>query len=37
MWLGILAGGMVTAFLMAFRVKYALVVGIALVSILSWP
>ena len=37
MWLGILCGGIVTAFLMSFRVKYALITGIALVSILSWP
>ncbi|UKZ83726.1 hypothetical protein TrVFT333_011535 [Trichoderma virens FT-333] len=37
MWLAIFCGGIVTAFLMAFRVKYALVIGIALVSIISWP
>ncbi|KAH6669145.1 permease [Plectosphaerella plurivora] len=37
MWTAIFAGGIVTAFLMSFRVKYALIVGIALVSILSWP
>lgn len=37
MWVGIMCGGMVTAFLMSFRVKYALIIGIALVSILSWP
>jgi AGZA family xanthine/uracil permease-like MFS transporter len=37
MWLGIMCGGIVTAFLMSFRVKYALIAGIALVSILSWP
>ena len=36
MW-AIFGGGIVTAFLMSFRVKYALIVGIALVSILSWP
>ncbi|KAL6862319.1 permease [Trichoderma novae-zelandiae] len=37
MWLAIFCGGILTAFLMAFRVKYALVIGIALVSIISWP
>ncbi|KAK6444633.1 hypothetical protein FP744_10000881 [Trichoderma asperellum] len=37
MWLAVFCGGVVTAFLMAFRVKYALVIGIALVSIISWP
>lgn len=37
MWVGICCGGIVTAFLMAFRIKYALIIGIALVSILSWP
>ncbi|RFU76947.1 mfs transporter, agza family, xanthine uracil permease [Trichoderma arundinaceum] len=36
-WLAIFCGGIITAFLMAFRVKYALVIGIALVSIISWP
>ncbi|KOS17359.1 putative xanthine/uracil permease [Escovopsis weberi] len=37
LWLAIFCGGIVTAFLMAFRVKYALVTGIAIVSIVSWP
>lgn len=37
MWVGIICGGLLTAFLMAFRVKSAIVVGIAMVSILSWP
>lgn len=37
MWVGILFGGIFTAFLMAFRVKSAIVIGIAIVSILSWP
>ncbi|KJK95405.1 hypothetical protein H633G_00695 [Metarhizium anisopliae BRIP 53284] len=37
MWLGIFCGGIVTAFLMAYRIKYSLVIGIALVSIISWP
>ncbi|KAK3325328.1 permease family-domain-containing protein [Apodospora peruviana] len=37
MWVGILCGGLLTAFLMAFRVKSAIIIGIAVVSILSWP
>ncbi|KAM0551231.1 hypothetical protein ACHAPJ_008576 [Fusarium lateritium] len=37
MWTAIFAGGLLTVYLMAFRVKYAFIIGIALVSILSWP
>ncbi|KAI1012405.1 hypothetical protein LB504_012803 [Fusarium proliferatum] len=37
LWVAVFCGGIVTAFLMAFRVKYALILGIALVSVLSWP
>ncbi|RDW83456.1 hypothetical protein BP5796_04947 [Coleophoma crateriformis] len=37
MWIGILCGGMVTSYLMAYRYKCAIIIGIALVSILSWP
>ncbi|KAH3979785.1 hypothetical protein HBI81_149420 [Parastagonospora nodorum] len=37
MWLGIMAGGLVTAYLMAYKVKSAMIVGILLVSIISWP
>ncbi|GAO17786.1 hypothetical protein UVI_02006190 [Ustilaginoidea virens] len=37
MWLAIFCGGIMTAFLMAYRVKYSLVIGIALVSVISWP
>ncbi|KFA78104.1 hypothetical protein S40288_05673 [Stachybotrys chartarum IBT 40288] len=37
MWVGIMCGGILTAILMAYRVKYSLILGIALVSILSWP
>ncbi|KAI1812235.1 xanthine/uracil permease family protein-like protein [Poronia punctata] len=37
MWIGIFIGGIFVAFLMAFKVKSAIVIGIALVSILSWP
>ncbi|KAH6840980.1 permease family-domain-containing protein [Chaetomium sp. MPI-CAGE-AT-0009] len=37
MWAGIICGGLLTTFLMAFRVKGAIIIGIAFVSILSWP
>ncbi|KAH6972381.1 permease [Ilyonectria sp. MPI-CAGE-AT-0026] len=37
MWTGIFAGGILTAYLMAFRIKYAFIIGIAVVSIISWP
>ncbi|RDW71042.1 hypothetical protein BP6252_07605 [Coleophoma cylindrospora] len=37
MWIGILCGGMVTSYLMAYRYKCAIIIGIALVSIMSWP
>ncbi|KAI1070279.1 hypothetical protein LB507_010346 [Fusarium sp. FIESC RH6] len=37
MWTAIFAGGILVVYLMAFRVKYAFIFGIALVSILSWP
>jgi adenine/guanine/hypoxanthine permease len=37
MWLGITAGGILTAYLMAFKVKSAMIAGILLVSIISWP
>ncbi|SPN98824.1 related to purine transporter azgA [Cephalotrichum gorgonifer] len=37
LWAGVLAGGILTSFLMAFRIKYAMVIGITFVSILSWP
>ncbi|KAF2276066.1 uncharacterized protein EI97DRAFT_467315 [Westerdykella ornata] len=37
MWIGIMCGGIFTAYLMAYKVKSAMIVGIALVSILSWP
>ncbi|KAK8858377.1 hypothetical protein IAR55_002604 [Kwoniella newhampshirensis] len=36
-WLGALLGGLVTAILMQYRVKGALLYGIVLVSIVSWP
>ncbi|KAH7414470.1 permease family-domain-containing protein [Phaeosphaeria sp. MPI-PUGE-AT-0046c] len=37
MWLGIMVGGIFTAYLMAYKVKSAMVVGILMVSIISWP
>lgn len=37
MWLGIMFSGIFTAFLMAFRVKSAIVIGIIIVSVISWP
>ncbi|AEO56776.1 hypothetical protein MYCTH_100401 [Thermothelomyces thermophilus ATCC 42464] len=37
MWVGIICGGLLTTILMAFRVKGAIIMGIALVSFLSWP
>lgn len=36
-WLGLFGGGMFTAILMMYRVKGAIIAGIALVSIASWP
>lgn len=37
MWIGIFIGGFFTVFLMMFRVKGAIIAGILLVSIISWP
>ncbi|KAI1176145.1 xanthine/uracil permease family protein-like protein [Nemania sp. FL0916] len=37
MWIGICLGGILVAFLMAFKVKSAIIIGIGLVSVLSWP
>ncbi|ORY71783.1 xanthine/uracil permease family protein-like protein [Pseudomassariella vexata] len=37
MWIGIMLGGILVAFLMAFKVKSAIIIGIGVVSILSWP
>ncbi|KAL9097307.1 MAG: hypothetical protein Q9165_000734 [Trypethelium subeluteriae] len=37
MWLGIFVGGILTAYLMSYRVKSAFIIGILLVSIISWP
>lgn len=32
-----MCGGIVTAYLMMFKVKSAMIVGIILVSIIAWP
>lgn len=37
MWIGIFCGGILTAMLMLYRVKGAIIFGIILVSIISWP
>ncbi|KAK5175296.1 uncharacterized protein LTR77_000434 [Saxophila tyrrhenica] len=37
MWIGIFLGGILTVMLMMFRVKGAIIIGILLVSIISWP
>jgi adenine/guanine/hypoxanthine permease len=37
MWVGIVCGGLFTTCLLAFRVKGAIIIGVALVAILSWP
>ncbi|EEP82684.1 hypothetical protein UREG_07549 [Uncinocarpus reesii 1704] len=37
MWIGIFCGGILTAVLLMYRVKGAIIAGILLVSIISWP
>ncbi|KAL6156214.1 hypothetical protein ACJBU6_05345 [Exserohilum turcicum] len=37
MWLGVLAGGILTAVLMTHRVRGAMIIGILVVAICSWP
>ncbi|KAI0822174.1 permease family-domain-containing protein [Trametes gibbosa] len=37
MWLGIFLGGVLTVFLMLYRVRGAILIGIFLTSIISWP
>ncbi|KAH8109093.1 permease family-domain-containing protein [Phellopilus nigrolimitatus] len=36
-WLGIFVGGILTVFLMLYRVRGSILIGIFLVSIISWP
>lgn len=37
MWIGIFCGGILTVLLLLYRVKGAIIFGIVLVSIISWP
>ncbi|KAJ5951927.1 Xanthine/uracil/vitamin C permease [Penicillium vulpinum] len=37
MWIGIFCGGILTVWLMMYRIKGAIIIGILLVSIISWP
>ncbi|KAF2419998.1 hypothetical protein EJ08DRAFT_598659 [Tothia fuscella] len=37
LWIGLFCGGILTTYLMSYKVKSAIVIGIAVVSILSWP
>jgi AGZA family xanthine/uracil permease-like MFS transporter len=37
MWIGIFCGGFLTAILLAYKVKGAIIAGILLVAIISWP
>ncbi|KAH7102477.1 xanthine/uracil permease [Auriculariales sp. MPI-PUGE-AT-0066] len=36
-WLGVFVGGIFTVFLMLYRIKGAILIGIILTSIISWP
>ena len=36
-WLGVFVGGFFTALMMMYRVRGAIIIGILLVSIISWP
>lgn len=37
LWVGVFCGGFLTAILLMYRVKGAIIAGILLVSIISWP
>jgi AGZA family xanthine/uracil permease-like MFS transporter len=37
MWIGIFLGGIVTVLMMMYRVRGAIILGILMVSIVSWP
>ncbi|KAJ5558203.1 hypothetical protein N7461_002175 [Penicillium sp. DV-2018c] len=37
MWVGIFCGGVLTVLMMMYRIKGAIIIGILLVSIISWP
>ncbi|KLO07302.1 hypothetical protein SCHPADRAFT_945397 [Schizopora paradoxa] len=36
-WLGVFGGGFLTAFLMIYRIRGSIVIGVFLVAIISWP
>ncbi|KAK0648963.1 xanthine/uracil permease family protein-like protein [Cercophora newfieldiana] len=37
LWIGLMFGGLLTVLLMAYRVKSAMIIGILITSIISWP
>ncbi|KAF1809921.1 xanthine/uracil permease family protein-like protein [Eremomyces bilateralis CBS 781.70] len=37
MWIGIFCGGILTTYLMSYKFKSAIIIGILVVSIISWP
>ncbi|TID20329.1 hypothetical protein E2P81_ATG07630 [Venturia nashicola] len=37
LWIGLFCGGILTAYLMSYKVKSAIVIGISVVTIMSWP
>ena len=37
LWIGFLLGGLLTAYLMMYKVKSAMMIGILVVSVISWP
>ncbi|KAF9652511.1 xanthine/uracil permease [Thelephora ganbajun] len=37
MWLGVFVGGILTVYLMMYRIRGAILIGIFLVSVISWP
>ncbi|KAE8440644.1 hypothetical protein EG329_006996 [Mollisiaceae sp. DMI_Dod_QoI] len=37
LWIGVICGGVLTAYLMSYRIKSAIIIGITVVSIMSWP
>ncbi|KAF9695947.1 hypothetical protein EKO04_005962 [Ascochyta lentis] len=36
-WIGLMCGGVITSFLMMYKVKSAMIIGILIVSITAWP
>lgn len=37
LWIGLMCGGIITAYLMMFKVKSAMIIGMLIVSITAWP